>query len=133
MAIGTMTGLLKSQLLQDFFSTASRVRAKGTYTIEPTIPGASSTRYSENEIDVSFTFNSSADSATDVVATLVNPVAADDPLYILVEEDDQFEVNDLEFIDEAGNVYLEWSFGAGELIFTGNGEIHIENIEIKMS
>jgi len=30
--MATMKGLLKSQLLQDFFTTVTRVRAKGTYT-----------------------------------------------------------------------------------------------------
>jgi len=45
----------------------------------------------------------------------------------------QYEVNKLEFIDEAEEVYLEWVFSSGELVFTGNGEIHIEDIEIKMA
>lgn len=132
MAIGTMTGLLKSQLLQDFFTTASRVRARGTYSINVPI-GDVETRYSENEIDVSFTYNSDADNATDIAATLVNPFPGDDPLFVLVNIGDEFEIEALEFIDEANNVYLEWEFDANEIVFTGNGEINIENIEIKMS
>lgn len=136
--MATMKGLLKSQLLQDFFTTVTRVRAKGTYTRTSTDGNPDDLNpnvYSQNTIGVSFTFDATADDPTDVVAKLVNAFEGDDPLYVLVDatNNDEFEVNKLEFIDEAEEVYLEWVFSSGELVFTGNGEIHIEDIEIKMA
>ena len=133
--MATMKGLLKSQLLQDFFQQANRVRARGIYTLQANIPGDSSTVYSQNTIPVSFEFFTGSDDPADVVAKLVNPFQGDDPLYVLVDStnNDQLEIEALEFIDDAETVYLEWEFGPGELLFTGNGEIHIEDIEVKMA
>ena len=131
-----MTGLLKSQLLQDFFTTVNRVRAKGTYTAFPGQPNESinTEAYSQNAIDISFEFYTDADNPSDVAAKLVNVTQGDDPIFVLVDatNNDTFQIDKLEFLDDTDEVYLEWRFAAGELVFTGNGEIHIEDIEIKM-
>ena len=131
-----MTGLLKSQLLQDFFTTVTRVRAKGTYTTNVGHPTSTQNpeAYSQNAIDISFEFFPNADDPTNVAAKLVNLTQGDDPIYVLVDatNNDSFQIDKLEFIDDTDEVYLEWRFSAGELVFTGNGEIHIEDIEIKM-
>lgn len=125
-----LTSLTKSTLAAGLFNSATKIRAVVDYVASglPTLTD----QYAANTIAFDMTINNTPDLETDAIAQLNkiygnsgNPI-----LIILPSGYTSAVVKKLEFINEGENtIYFTWTFEPGDIdIYTGNGELHIENI-----
>lgn len=128
--MATLTALLRSELMSHFFDNATIIRA----TLEHTGPGLPTiTQYAENTLPFEMTIFENVTNGTDVVAQLV-PFNSEEFILIRLETGyASAEVKKLEFIGSDETVYFEWNFSAGEVVYTGNGELHIEAVNFKVA
>lgn len=125
-----LTSLAKSTLAAGLFNSATKIRAVVDYSGSgvPTLTN----QYAANTIVFDMTINSTPDITTDAIAQL-NKIYGDSGNPILVVLPSGYTsatVKKLEFINEAEDtIYFTWTFEAGDIdIYTGNGELHIEDI-----
>lgn len=126
--MATVTNELKLKLATDFFNTVTRVRAYGIYTTDVG-PGESSAPYYSPSIDLPMNVGTSGD-PNGPIAYLNEFEYFENPINLTVNAGDELIIQKLEFLNEAENtVYFEWIFGQDAVIYTGNGELHIESFD----
>jgi hypothetical protein len=131
--MAVVTSLLRRELMEGFFEDIKSIRA----IVEYTRNGIKSTGTAENVLQ-GWTMSIKEDaSATDVVAEFVNPLKTSN--FIIIDllqnslQQDSAEVKKLQFTNNSGDTtYFEWIFSTGEVVYTGNGELHIEEVNFKV-
>lgn len=130
--MATVTALLRSELMSALFTNAVKAKALIDYTGPgiPTINGEG-----ENSMDIDMNISETATTNNDIVASFNNPLGSEN--FILVRIPSGYasgEVKKIQFINQAEDtVYFEWVFSAGEVVYTGNGELHLEEINFKVA
>lgn len=136
----TVSNLLKNELLQGFFGQVTKLRAYGYYYAAPPAGDPNPNpntgfQYADNTIEINMLFRQDPGSGESIA--YLDTSAGENPINITVGQEDSFTVHRLEFINDAETeVYFHWNFtttaGSEELIYTGNGELHIESLDFDL-
>lgn len=130
----TVSNLLKNELLQGFFGQVTKLRAYGYYNAGAGNPNTVF-QYADNTIEINMLFRQDPGSGESIA--YLDTSAGENPINITVGDGDSFTVHRLEFINDLETeVYFHWNFtttaGSEELIYTGNGELHIESLDFDL-
>jgi len=131
--MATITPLLRKELMSGFFNPITSIRA----VVEYSKPGVTVLDFAENTLQ-SWSMSIAENAGDDeVVAEFVNPAQTSNFIIINLEQGGvqyaSAEVKKLQFTNTSGDeTYFEWIFDSQEVVYTGNGELHIEEANFKV-